>query len=194
MSEFDLPWDNDLTVTDVDRYYTTLRDGHPSLNGSNFPGLRAPSKLKMPSADRFEHAFAGILIYVIEAGLILLQRRDNATDKNPRRLCIFGGKIIPHELPSAGAVRELVEETGIPATADKLLPQRAYIENRTPTPVFRAIFLLLLDRFPSPLFVGEGAAIEAVRITQLDEIDDLTWLSREDINTFLDNFHLGRAA
>lgn len=186
---FDDPWWNDVTVPAVDKLYPDV------LTGSIRNGKAMPYPLVGEAAPTpFDHAFAGVIPYVVESGSILLQQRDGATVWNPGKISIFGGRVVPGEIPSVTAVRELAEETGIVTTAAYPSPLRAYIENRVRVPVFRAIYVLMLDRVPPELRPGEGAGIIHVRVSKVDEVELLTMLSSEDIQIFLDHWYPRRAA
>ncbi len=167
-----------VDLSAVDQYYKDLlsQRGHP---GGVF----------------FDHAFAGVLIYVTYPSMFVLQQRNRRggsplhISATADKLCIFGGEILSklNERPSQAALRELREETGIVATADQLRVLRAYVEDRKEilkTPVFRAVYVLQFDRRPE-MYIGEGRGFSDVDIRGLEDWDAITPLSREDIEIYL---------
>jgi 8-oxo-dGTP pyrophosphatase MutT (NUDIX family) len=194
MSECDISADHDVTPLDVNRFYRLLRDGQFGGSGFDSGGLRPPQGRRIHAPRGFDRALVGVIIYIVEAGLFLLQRQDKTRVENPGRLCIFSGTKTSRESLTRAAVRELGEETSLIKSPRRLIPHRAYVEDRTPEPVFRGIFVLLLDRMPRELHSRDGAGIEAVRITRTEDTNDLNWLSREDISMFLDDPPMRRAA
>jgi 8-oxo-dGTP pyrophosphatase MutT (NUDIX family) len=192
--EYNDQWLRGFSVLDVDACYARLvgRQDFQNPHHSNVE----PYPIVGENGDEatFDHAFAGIVLYAIEPGVFLLQQRNHLASWNPNKICIFGGKIGPNELPSAAAPRELAEETGILVSASQLLPLRAEIERRTPVPVFRAIYVVMLDRVPAEMQCREGVGILLARATEVERIENLTMLSREDIVLFLDHFHPRRVA
>lgn len=182
------------SVFAVDQYYRKLlklRSQPPPTSGVVEP---YPVEGDADGEANFDHAFAGILVYCVEPGVFLLQQRDHLAPWNPNKISIFGGRLHDNEMPSAAAIRELFEETGIHVGITQLLPLLARREDRTRVAVFRVVYVVMLDRVPEQLRIGEGAGIIEVRTTKVEQLENLTMLSREDIIRFLDGWYPLRAA
>lgn len=64
------------------------------------------------TTDVSDQGFAGVFL-VDPAGRILLQERDEHAPIDPERWGLSGGHLEDGEVPVAGALRELAEETGV---------------------------------------------------------------------------------
>lgn len=99
--------------------------------------------------------FAVAVIVLRRAGsaweAVLVARKDDLS-----RWSLPGGKVDPGETPPTAAVRELLEETGILAHADELVPQGTILDSGG----YLTTFYLLAtgDDLPESFDVGEGEA------------------------------------
>jgi len=143
----------------------------------------------------FDHAYAGVLPYAIEDGLLILEQRGNATAWNPNKLAMFGRELREGEIPSDIAVRWLREQTGIFAYPYELRPLSFYIERRIRVPVLRCIYGLPLDHVPSGVGPGNCPGITMIRPTRIPELrENITMLSSEDIEILFNGWNFGEAA
>jgi|TARA_A100001391_G_scaffold177069_1_gene140637 8-oxo-dGTP diphosphatase len=113
---------------------------------------------------------AATISAVVEGGAVLLVRRLNPPDAG--RWGFPGGKIESGEPIHQAAVRELYEETGLRATAERIFTAVDVLD-RDPRAVLRHHFILIavLCRDPTGVLTPGSDAGDA-RWFQLDEIED----------------------
>jgi hypothetical protein len=145
----------------------------------------------------FDHAYAGVLVYLAETGSFLFEKRGGGTLWNPHRIAIPGRPVGYGEHSSGVAASELARRFGIEVRPIDLHPLRSYVETRIRVPiqdpVARNIYALILGRIPRRI---GGAALDIVEMPaqQIDRFEELTFLSREDASIFLNFWYPQMAA
>lgn len=109
--------------------------------------------------DQHTHAAAGVFLLTVDRRLVLQLRDDKPDIHHPGRITAFGGGAEPGETPSACALRELAEETGIRARAEDLLRLGAVSKVDFRGHATASVFFLLTGVDPAPLAITEGTMI-----------------------------------
>ncbi len=115
------------------------------------------------------------------AGVLAVRRKD----KNP--LWTFpGGEVEPGENPSAAAVRETNEETGLDIVAGRILGKRIHPQTSRQVIYVAARPARHAD---TAVLVGERADLDDVRWLTRDEVDSLMPRTYEPVLAYLDRDH-----
>lgn len=91
-------------------------------------GYEIPRSMAKSLPEGVYHVVVNIYTVSKKGKFLATQRSKNKT--NPLKWEVTGGSILAGEIPAAGAVRELLEETGIQAEQEALMPLYDYTDHR----------------------------------------------------------------
>ncbi len=131
-----------------------------------FTGAHAINPVFVNQSSDKEISGVGIILESKEKKIIL-QKRDNNTDRDPNMVAPFGGGIKKGETVVAAAQREIFEETGIKFSKDRFRSFGDFTSLNTPGQKIRMFYVSGVDVKSISLSEGEGV-VEMNRENVLD--------------------------